>query len=215
MRIQSLPFFFILLGMLAGMSSCSSIRNLFGGSGNLPVDEIDGTPSKNNDKQITLKDENGNPKPPNNHANNHTYKKHKADKKAILKSELPGRSADDVLNSAKEFLGTPYLWGGTTKKGVDCSGLIMVAYNKVGIKIPRVSGDQAKFGIAISVKDLRKGDLLFFSSGRKNIIGHTAMVSDVSKKIQFIHASNSGVRFDYLEDDYWSTRFICARRYIK
>lgn len=67
-----------------------------------------------------------------------------------------------LIAEASKYLGTPYVWGGTRPGGFDCSGLIFYAYNKLGVKVPRVSHDQALIGQQTSVKNLVPGDLVAF-----------------------------------------------------
>lgn len=73
-------------------------------------------------------------------------------------------SSDALVVYAAKFLGVPYVWGGTTPRGFDCSGFTKYVYAHFGIRLNRVSRDQAKQGTYVSRKDLRPGDLMFFGS---------------------------------------------------
>ncbi|MDP9407745.1 MAG: transglycosylase SLT domain-containing protein [Actinomycetota bacterium] len=74
--------------------------------------------------------------------------------------------AERVIASAKEHLGVPYLWGGTTPKGFDCSGLLQYVFKQHGVTLPRVSKDQARAGVAVSPADARPGDIVAFDNSR-------------------------------------------------
>lgn len=76
-----------------------------------------------------------------------------------------GITGDDVIASAKKYLGVPYVWGGTTPSGLDCSGLVQLAFKDLGISLPRVSRDQAKAGEAVpSMAQAQPGDLIAFGT---------------------------------------------------
>jgi cell wall-associated NlpC family hydrolase len=80
-------------------------------------------------------------------------------------------SGDAIVAKAREHLGTPYVWGGESPGGFDCSGLMQWAYKQFGIDIPRVSRDQAKAGRAVSAAEARPGDLVFFDRPTVDHIG--------------------------------------------
>ena len=79
---------------------------------------------------------------------------------------LAGRSAtaQNVIATAKKFLGSPYLWGGNSTKGVDCSGLTWMAFHMNGIDLPRDTSQQVKEGREVSLDDIVPGDLIFFGT---------------------------------------------------
>lgn len=120
-----------------------------------------------------------------------------------------------VLNEAKRYLGTPYKYGGTTKSGLDCSGLVINAFDAVGVKMPRISRDQANEGKEIRLRDVREGDLVFFNTSGSNI-SHVGIVETVRNgEIFFIHSSTSkGVIVSSLEETYWNRRFVKATRVL-
>lgn len=200
---------------MIAFTGCHSIRNALRSSDELPVTEKDSSasPKKKKTKQrqpeTVPKDEKGKlaeKKHPNN-----LYRKEKPKPVAT-----PSTSAttERIIQEAETYLGTPYAWGGMSRKGVDCSGLMVLAFQSANQKIARVSGDQAKGGRAVARSDLKRGDLLFFSSRQAGVIGHTALAVEVKNgSVKFIHAANSGVRYDYLESAHWSKLYICARRY--
>jgi cell wall-associated NlpC family hydrolase len=126
-------------------------------------------------------------------------------------------TADKVVANAIPFEGTKYKFGGTTKKGMDCSGIVYVAYKKENIQLPRVSRDMAKKGMKISLKEARKGDLLFFrthKSSRK--INHVGLIISVkNKQIKFIHSTSSkGVIISSLSQKYWKNAFVKATKIL-
>lgn len=98
-----------------------------------------------------------------------------------------GVSGQDVVEEAKEYLGLPYVWGGTSKeKGVDCSGLVQQVYKSLGYDLPRVSADQARQGTAVaSLAEARPGDLIAWdNSSRNNGADHIAIYIGGGKMIE-------------------------------
>ncbi|MBB6612888.1 C40 family peptidase [Pontibacter sp. Tf4] len=121
-----------------------------------------------------------------------------------------------VIETARSYTGVPYRWGGTTRVGMDCSGLLCTSFETVDVKLPRTSQEQARFGKEVRIKDLREGDLVFFGANRNsNQITHVGMVTEVidDNNIQFIHASTSlGVIENNLFSDHYQKIFIKAVR---
>lgn len=123
----------------------------------------------------------------------------------------------NIITHANSFSGTKYKYGGTTKKGMDCSGLIYVAFKNEQILLPRISKDMATRGFPISVKDVQKGDLLFFQTSiKRRGINHVGLVTKINNNsIEFIHSTtNKGVITSSLSERYWQLAFKEARRLL-
>lgn len=125
--------------------------------------------------------------------------------------------ADGVINTALTFSGTRYKYGGTTKKGMDCSGLLYVSFGEHDVQLPRVSYRMAQKGKKVKIKNVEKGDLLFFkTSKRGKKINHVGMVVSIKNdEIKFIHASSSrGVTVSSLREGFWNSAFVKATRVL-
>lgn len=111
-----------------------------------------------------------------------------------------------LIREAMSWIGTPYVYGGETKDGADCSGFVMMTYkNALGIKLPRTSADQGEFCERIDKKKLEVGDLVFFHAGKSDRVNHVGIYVGDGK---FIHASSSrGVMISDLEMKYFADRY--------
>ena len=128
------------------------------------------------------------------------------------------KKIESVIQTGRSYIGTPYKWGGNTKRGIDCSGLIHNSYKTIGVKLPRTAKEQSKVGKKRGWEGLRKGDLVYFKFKKKgNKWYHSGMITYVSKeKILFIHASSSkGVVESNLLSDYYKRNVKSFRRVIK
>lgn len=127
------------------------------------------------------------------------------------------QQVDNIISFAKNFLGTPYHFGGTTPAGFDCSGFIYYIMGNFGMSLTRTSYGLAEFGENVTLSEIRPGDLMFFKGRNPNStnVGHVAMVVEVAPGvIKFIHASTSrGVVIDnFTTSKYYIPRFIKAKR---
>lgn len=125
--------------------------------------------------------------------------------------------ADKIVWTAVSYKGVRYKYGGITKKGMDCSGLIHTAFKQRNIDIPRTSKEMYTKGYDISLRKVKRGDLLFFKTARKRgKVNHVGLVTSVQNgDIRFIHATSSrGVIVTSLNQDYWHKAFIKAKRVL-
>lgn len=123
---------------------------------------------------------------------------------------------DRIVANSFNYKGVKYKYGGTTKRGMDCSGMVYVSFLEEDVQLPRVSRDMAKRGKSISLKNAKKGDLLFFKTSRKNRINHVGLVTSVSNgQIRFIHSTTSrGVIVSLMSEKYWKNAYSKARRVL-
>ena len=125
---------------------------------------------------------------------------------------------DAIIATAKSFLGTPHSSGGLSKSGIDCSGLVYMAFNTHSSKdLPRVAQEMARCGTIISnLNDLRKGDLVFFS-GTYNTSKFITHVGIYLGNNNFIHTSSSkGVSINSINgSSYWESKFVFGTRILR
>jgi hypothetical protein len=137
---------------------------------------------------------------------------------AVRKQRKYGGRIDlrnEIVGTAKRFIGTPYRWGGTSPDaGFDCSGLTMVVYQLNGLKLPRSSRQQYGAGIPIGRNELSQGDLVFFATTGGRRISHVGIYVG---KGRFIHAPGKGkkIRTDLLTRRYYQARYVGARTYLR
>ena len=128
------------------------------------------------------------------------------------------RKIENAIATARSYVNTPYRWGGSTRSGIDCSGLIQKSYKTIGVNLPRTAKEQSKVGNKRSWQGIRAGDIVFFKFKQKgNKWFHTGIITSVSKtQIKFIHASSSkGVIESNLLSDYYKKNVKNFRRVIK
>ncbi|MEX1241564.1 MAG: C40 family peptidase [Cyclobacteriaceae bacterium] len=138
---------------------------------------------------------------------------------ASRKGSVRDAKVDRVIISARAYIGTPYKYGGTSRSGMDCSGLLLNSFKAIEVSLPRSSEAQSRTGAEVKMKNLQPGDLVFFATGNKRrMITHVGMVTEIKGKdeIKFIHASSSlGVVETNIYADYYQKRFRAARRVIQ
>ena len=119
------------------------------------------------------------------------------------------RIAQQLTRSALRFLGVPYVFGGTTTSGFDCSGFVQHVFAMLGIGLPRTADAQYDVGRP-AVGGPRPGDLVFFDT-----YGGVSHVGIYLGGGQFVHASSShGVMVSHLSESYWASRYVGAKRLI-
>jgi peptidoglycan endopeptidase LytE len=127
---------------------------------------------------------------------------------ATAQAPAPAQTmTDQIVQTANTFIGVPYVWGGTTPRGFDCSGFVRYVFQEKGIELPRTSV-QMHSQAGTPVTDLQVGDLVFF----KGSVNHVGIYLGND---QFISATSSrGVKIDSLSSRYWGARYIGAKRVL-
>lgn len=129
----------------------------------------------------------------------------------VSPSALNGVSAQAIIATAKQYIGVPYVWGGSTPSGFDCSGYVKYVFGKHGISLPRTSAQQYTVGTWVAKSNLRPGDLVFYNTSGSGV-SHLGIYIGSG---QFIHASTSkGVMISEMSNSYWSARYYGARRVL-
>lgn len=136
--------------------------------------------------------------------------------KDLLPNPKENYLALQMINNAMQFIGVRYSGGGTTKSGMDCSGMVTAVFNIFDMKLPRSSNAMSKVGTKIDNKEIQKGDLIFFRTNGRSVINHVGMVVDViGDEIKFVHSSTSqGVIVSSTKESYYSRAFAQVNRIL-
>ena len=134
----------------------------------------------------------------------------KKQEKEIKKAELEVSYTDGVVNEAREMIGSPYSWGGTSQSGFDCSGFIQYIFQTQNVTIPRTVSEVWNFAQPVDSPSI--GDLVFFETYKP---GPSHMGIYIGNG-EFIHAGESnGVEINNLSNSYWEPRYLGAKRIIQ
>ena len=130
------------------------------------------------------------------------------DNPELLRNNL---DREKMMSEIENLLGVPYRFGGTTTKGMDCSGFVQFVYkNAIGYTLPRMVIDMVQIGGSVGMDQLQFGDLVFFNKIEDKGTSHVGIYLDSN---QFVHASVSkGVIFSGLDEPYYRSRYVTARR---
>jgi peptidoglycan DL-endopeptidase LytE len=120
-------------------------------------------------------------------------------------------NASTLIANAKAQLGKPYVWGGSSTSGFDCSGFIYYAFNKTGLKLTRTSSE-GYYNRSFYVNKPSIGDLVFFENTYKKGISHLGIYVGNNK---FIHAGDNGVEITSLDNSYWKSKFDGFKRFYE
>ncbi|MBB6452271.1 cell wall-associated NlpC family hydrolase [Salirhabdus euzebyi] len=126
-------------------------------------------------------------------------------KKQTVKSSVPVESGS-LISIAKSYLGTPYVWGGESPSGFDCSGFLQYVFKKKGYHLPRTVTDL--WNATVSVNSPSVGDIVFFETYKPGPSHAGIYLGNGS----FIHAGNSGVTISHMSTSYWDQRYLGAKR---
>ncbi|MGV9003396.1 C40 family peptidase [Flavobacterium sp.] len=134
----------------------------------------------------------------------------KNEKDIIIDDEETDYVTEQLVNNLIDNLGVNYSFGGTTKSGFDCSGLLYTTFKKFDIILPRASSSMADIGEKVNVKNAEKGDLIFFSTLGGKRITHVGLITEVNEnEILFVHSSTSaGVIVSSLTEAYYKNAFV-------
>jgi cell wall-associated NlpC family hydrolase len=126
-----------------------------------------------------------------------------------VKNETTHSVDASVMGVAKQLVGTPYKWGGTSPSGFDCSGFLQYVYAKKGFSIPRTVSDIWNF--AVSVAKPSVGDLVFYQTYKKGP-SHAGIYLGNG---QFIHSGSKGVTISKMNTSYWQQRYLGSKRIVQ
>jgi cell wall-associated NlpC family hydrolase len=129
----------------------------------------------------------------------------------MARAQDAGTANEDLVREALRNRGKPYIWGGASRRGFDCSGFIVYVFAKQrGMKLPHSASAQARLGTPVTRQELQPGDLVFFATYRRSI-SHVGIYLGDGK---FIHAANrrKDTRVDSLDHGYYARRLKAARR---
>ncbi len=120
---------------------------------------------------------------------------------------------EDIVSYSKNLIGIPYVYGGATTSGFDCSGFLRYVYSQYNVELPRISSDQFSAGTPVEKGDLKPGDAVFFETYKSGPSHSGIYIGDS----QFIHAdATKGISISSIEDPYyWKSRYLGAKRYVQ
>ena len=128
------------------------------------------------------------------------------------KTFITAKQGAQIVATGKKYFGVPYVFGGTTPKGFDCSGFLQYVFKENGFNIPRLADEQYKLGKSVQTSQLQAGDLVFFTTYEPGPSHCGIYVGNGD----FMHASSSkGIRVDSLSNEYWRPRFLGGKKIIE
>ncbi|WP_206810163.1 C40 family peptidase [Paradesulfitobacterium ferrireducens] len=130
--------------------------------------------------------------------------------KEITPAEEPGVSRQELIEYARTWIGVPYLWGGESRTGIDCSALVQTVYVNYGITLPRTAKEQFREGEGVALTNLLPGDLVFFSTNGPGASHVGIYLGDG----EFVSATRRQVEIQNLSQAYWRKAYRGSRRIL-